>query len=135
MFKYLKYQKIKKRTNFTFIKKHQEKKEPGSIGIVATTLKTSEVVSENIQKFDLKNNIDRENYINKNKWEAYHNMNNQDKHFYFFFNTHKNFNYQINSLCSSTLQNELHYSLSKIFSSSFLKSNETPQNYLHFAKT
>ncbi|ETB56349.1 hypothetical protein YYC_05781 [Plasmodium yoelii 17X] len=133
MFNYLKLIKNKRKgTNFTFIKKHQEKKETGSIGIVATTLKTSEVVSENIQKFDLKNNIDRENYINKNKWEAYHNMNNQDKHFYFFFNTHKNFNYQINSLCSSTLQNELHYSLSKIFSSSFLKSNETPQNYLQY---
>ncbi|KEG04452.1 conserved Plasmodium protein, unknown function [Plasmodium vinckei vinckei] len=133
MFNYLKLIKNKRKgTNFTFIKKHQEKKETGKIGTIATTLKTSEVASENMQKLDLKNNIDRENYINKNKGKSYHNMNNQDTHFYFFFNTHKNFNYQVNSLYSSTLQNEIHYSLSKIFSSSFLKSNETPQNYLQY---
>ncbi|CAA9989770.1 conserved Plasmodium protein, unknown function [Plasmodium knowlesi strain H] len=39
-------------------------------------------------------------------------------HFYFFFNTPKNYNYQVNNLCSSILQNEFQGSLSKFFSSS-----------------
>ncbi|KMZ78986.1 hypothetical protein PVIIG_00378 [Plasmodium vivax India VII] len=53
-------------------------------------------------------------------------------HFYFFFNTPKNYNYQVNNLCSSILQNEFQGSLSKFFSSSFSNQgdhSDTPLQY------
>ncbi|EUD69544.1 hypothetical protein C922_00408 [Plasmodium inui San Antonio 1] len=60
------------------------------------------------------------------------NFEKDNMHFYFFFNTPKNYNYQVNNLCSSILQNEFQGSLSKFFPSSFSSQSDNSDTRLQY---
>ncbi|CRG94576.1 conserved Plasmodium membrane protein, unknown function [Plasmodium gallinaceum] len=86
----------------------------------------------NIFNYDSKEKIYKKENIEKNKIQNWENSIQEPYSFYFFFNTPKHYNFQINNLCSSTLQNEFHYSLTKIFSSFFCDQNKNYVNNLQY---
>ncbi|SCP05900.1 conserved Plasmodium protein, unknown function [Plasmodium ovale] len=98
---------------------------------------SSENVTDGNNTHGEKNDIKKNDYTSKNNvkngtLQNGENLHNKKISFYFFFNTPKNYNYQVNTLCSSILQNEFHGSLSKFFSSSFLDSYENIENCFQY---
>ncbi|KJP86737.1 hypothetical protein AK88_03649 [Plasmodium fragile] len=103
--------------------------------------KTGEVSSDTVQnqaqhlsynRITKKDNKDVSPHVLVDDVKKGHNLEKNNMHFYFFFNTPKNYNYQVNNLCSSILQNEFQGSLSNIFSSSFSNQNDNSHNSLQY---
>ncbi|ANQ10154.1 Uncharacterized protein PCOAH_00047370 [Plasmodium coatneyi] len=102
---------------------------------------TGQISSETVQKesrhfsndgMTKKDNKDVPTYALADDAHKGINFEKDNMHFYFFFNTPKNYNYQVNNLCSSILQNEFQGCLSKFFSSSFSNqsdNSDTPLQY------
>lgn len=100
---------------------------------------TNKNVSNANIHFPIKSDIygEEQNCYNKNinnsnttRWK--NELNKEKINFYLFFNSPKNYNFQINNLCSSLIQNEYHDSLNKYFSTIFQPSNDDSSSSLKY---
>ncbi|GAW82705.1 hypothetical protein, conserved [Plasmodium gonderi] len=83
----------------------------------------------NISEYEIN---EKQKNLKKTETQQSNNFEKHNMHFYFFFNSTKNYNNQANTLCSSILQNEFQHSLSKFFSSFFQNQNDNSETSLQY---
>ncbi|KAI4836890.1 hypothetical protein MKS88_004697 [Plasmodium brasilianum] len=136
---YVRLIKNKKKAKLLNIDTSQQKEASGSFSTdaITETISTEKNADMFLNKNKKKDNPNflhseferKKKKITLQKWDDLHK---EKLCFYFFFNTPKNYNYQVNNLCSSILQNEFHFSLRKFFSSSFQEQNRNYTNYSQY---